>query len=206
MSDEFDKDYRQENEENSEVDEFDENANDGEPDENGDDNDEGNEEFKTILEAETQDYSTLTPDDLNSAYLNAWRELVIILCAHYARRFPERCLTTVQETDDKPIASTQLARTLYDDDMFFSSWQLPEENEFFTRRNIPTHEEIMSFLVSHSETMARIRNAASDAGIELNIERIRKTFSLHHEEMNLLMPVALAAMDNAEEVVRHEDP
>ena len=197
MSDEFDKDYRQENEENSEVDEFDENANDGEPDENGDDNDEGNEEFKTILEAETQDYSTLTPDDLNSAYLNAWRELVIILCAHYARRFPERCLTTVQETDDKPIASTQLARTLYDDDMFFSSWQLPEENEFFTRRNIPTHEEIMSFLVSHSETMARIRNAASDAGIELNIERIRKTFSLHHEEMNLLMPVALAAMDNA---------
>ena len=194
MSDETDKVDREESYKNREDDEF-----DADNDEFGEtrEDEEGDEEYKTILEAETPVFSELTPDDLNSAYLNAWRELVIVLCAHYARRFPERCLTTVQETDDKPIASTQLARTLYDDDMFFSSWQLPDENDFFTRRNIPTHEEIMSFLVSHSETMARIRNAASDAGIELNIERIRKTFSLHHEEMNLLMPVALAAMDNS---------
>ena len=194
MSDKTDKVDREESYKNREDDEFD--AGNDEFGETRED-EEGDEEYKTILEAETPVFSELTPDDLNAAYLNAWRELVIVLCAHYARRFPERCLTTVQETDDKPIASTQLARTLYDDDMFFSSWQLPDENDFFTRRNIPTHEEIMSFLVSHSETMARIRNAASDAGIELNIERIRKTFSLHHEEMNLLMPVALAAMDNS---------
>ena len=142
-------------------------------------------------------YDHMTAQELNNAYLNAWRELVVYLCALYARRYPERCLVTAQEQDDMPIASSQLARALYDDDMFFSSTRLSEENDFFTRQGIPAHDEIMAFLVSHSEMMARIRNAAESAHKELVIERIRTAFDLRHEEMMLLMAVALGAMDNS---------
>ena len=145
----------------------------------------------------TPQYDHMNAEELNSAYLNAWRELVVYLCALYARRYPERCLVTAQEQDDMPIASSQLARALYDDDMFFSSTRLTEENDFFSRQGIPEHDEIMSFLVSHSEMMSRIRNAAESAHKELVIERIRMAFDLRHEEMMLLMAVALGAMDNS---------
>ncbi|MBO5753189.1 MAG: hypothetical protein J6S69_05775, partial [Proteobacteria bacterium] len=160
-------------------------------------NENASEEDDESEEAMRSFYTQLTSRELNSAYLNAWRELVLMMCAHYARRFPERCQVTAQETDDMPISSTHLARALYDDDMFFSETQLMLENGFFDRRGIPTHEAIMTFLAQNSEMLARIRRAAKEAGHELAIDRIRKTFALNYKELELLMIVALAAMDDS---------
>lgn len=160
-------------------------------------NEDASEEDVESEEAMRSFYAQLTSRELNSAYLNAWRELVLMMCAHYARRFPERCQVTAQETDDMPISSTHLARALYDDDMFFSETQLMLENGFFDRRGIPTHETIMTFLAQNSEMLARIRRAAKEAGHELAIDRIRKTFALNYKELELLMIVALAAMDDS---------
>ena len=138
----------------------------------------------------------LSPKGLNDAYLNVWRRLVIMLCALYARRFPERCLRVDQETEEVPIQSTVLERAFYDDDMFFSSVRLTTENAFFDHKEIPSQEEIIQSMVRLSDALASIRNVADSEGVELAIERIRKTFALNHDEITLLMVVALAASDS----------
>ncbi len=138
----------------------------------------------------------LSPEGLNEAYLNVWRRLVIMLCAFYARRFPERCLRVGQDTDDVPIQSTVLERALYDDDMFFSAVRLADENVFFDHKEIPGQEEIIDLLVNLSDALASIRNVAASEGVELAIDRIRKTFALSHNEIMLLVVVALAAIDS----------
>ena len=139
---------------------------------------------------------SLNEERLNRAYYKAWRDLVIVLCDFYMRRFPERCLVTHQEQNERPIPTTHLARSVYNDDMNFNSSYMGAEEDFFSSNGIPPYEELMAFMVTQSRNMAQMRQMARDNDYDLVIERIRKAFNLRHEEMNLLMPIALAAMEN----------
>lgn len=134
-------------------------------------------------------------NSLNEMYLNAWRHLILLYCAYYVRRFPERSVT-LETRGDMPIDCTHIERAFFDDDVAYSTQSLGAYHEFFDLKRIPSLESVMEGLLDTSEALASIRLRARDAGHELVIERIRRTFDLNYNEMTLLMAVALASMDD----------
>lgn len=135
--------------------------------------------------------------EINAVYYDLWRELALILCLYYVRRFPERCMVTSQELNERPIPIAHLSRALSGDDLQFSAIHLSEDEAFLTAHGIPTSDEIAAFLVRQSQAMRLVRTTAKERGMELVIERIRKAFDLQPCELNLWMPIAISAVDDA---------
>ena len=134
---------------------------------------------------------------LNDAYLNAWRYLVLMMCSYYVRRFPERCATIDHGGGGRTIDITHFARAFEDDDLAFSQRRLGDYQNYFDSQDLPTHEAIMEAMVSSAEALAQVRHMADQEGVRLVIERLRQTFDLSYDELLLLMVVALGSMDDS---------
>ncbi len=132
---------------------------------------------------------------LNAEYFETWRKLALLYCEAYVRRYPERC-SRPTDTTWRPIDIIQLSRANAQNDILFAETSCTLYQDFFNTQNVRSIEEIVSAMTLTLMDLKRQRKQAKDLDVPLIIERIGESFELSHQEILLLMIVALTAMDS----------
>ena len=137
----------------------------------------------------------LTKENINAAYFNLWRQLILAMCVFYIRRYPDRIATNIHS--QAPISCAQIRRALDDDNILYSAQNFRKEHEWMDRFGIPTLTEATELMKYYSDELGVVRNAADRNHCSLNIEHIRNAFNLDSYELLILMAVALSELDDA---------